>query len=230
MSLASSLWPYPGETLEAEIETLGNPGEPLGNVIEFPETLTETPRETEGKPTYSSEDLAKLVGVSVQALRRNWLPWIDRAQPHGARVGRRYTQRAYDLLLSLRCAKEDGRTAEQWLPQQLPPSPSAIVPVEVVQLGEARSSALTLARANRATALDLLDAVVLQLAEQDAVNDAISADIDVERIAADEALRIYKEQQVRAQVRAQFAQRKAALEGDRHAQQLQQFQGGRDGG
>jgi hypothetical protein len=206
-------------------EAPAKPSETQGNVLRFPETPIETPIETQRNPDYSSEDLAKLVGVSVQALRRNWLPWVDRAQPHGARVGRRYTQRAYDLLLSLRCAKEDGRTAEQWLSQQVPPSPSAIVPVEVVQLGEARSSALTLARSNRATALDLLDAVVLQLAEQDAVNDAISADIDVERIAADEALRIYKEQQVRAQVRAQFAQRKAALEGDRHAQQLQQLGG-----
>lgn len=219
-------WLYPGETLDTPIETQGNLPETQGNVLRFPETPVETPTETQGNPTYSSEDLAGVAGVSVQALRRNWLPWVDRAQPHGARVGRRYTQRAYNLILSLRCAREDGRSPEEWLRGQAPPIPSAIVPVEVVQLGESRSSSLTLARTHRAAAIDLLDAVVLQLAEQDAINNAIASDIDAERIAADEALRIYREEQIRAQVRAQFARRKADIEGDRHAQNLQQFQGG----
>lgn len=219
-------WLYPGETLDTPIETQGNLPETQGNVLRFPETPVETPTETQGNPTYSSEDLAGVAGVSVQALRRNWLPWVDRAQPHGARVGRRYTQRAYDLILSLRCAREDGRSPEEWLRGQAPPIPSAIVPVEVVQLGESRSSSLTLARTHRAAAIDLLDAVVLQLAEQDAINNAIASDIDEERIAADEALRIFREQQIRAQVRARFAQQKALIEGDRHAQQIQQFQGG----
>lgn len=219
-------WLYPGETLDTPIETQGNLPETQGNVLRFPETPIETPTETQGNPTYSSEDLAGVAGVSVQALRRNWLPWVDRAQPHGARVGRRYTQRAYDLILSLRCAREDGQSPEEWLRGQAPPIPSAIVPVEVVQLGESRSSSLTLARTHRAAALDLLDAVVLQLAEQDAVNAAIASDIDEERVAADEALRIFREQQIRAQVRARFAQQKALIEGDRHAQNLQQFQGG----
>jgi len=218
MTAYPSSWLYPGETLDGETET-------QGNVLGFPETPRETHPETQGNPVYTSEQLADLAGVSVQALRRNWLPWIERAQPHGLRQGRKFTQRAYDLVLSLRCAKSDGMTAEAWLAGQAPP-PTAIVPVEVVQLGEARSVALSLARANRATAMDLLDAVVLQLEEQDAIASAIAADIDAEVIAADEALKIYREQQVRAQVRAQFAQRRAVLEGDRHAHQLQQFQGG----
>ncbi|NJM57154.1 MAG: hypothetical protein HC857_06575 [Synechococcales cyanobacterium RU_4_20] len=103
-------------------------------------------------------------------------------------------------------------------------SAGVIVPVEVVEAGAAGNSSLALAQHQRAIAASLLEAVASAVHGQRHALAAQSGDIDVERIAASEALLIAREEQVRATVRAEFARQRQAQEEAAMAQQLAQFQ------
>lgn len=213
----------------------------------FPGNLSETPKETteQLKDNYSSQELAKMAGVSVQAWRKSWLHYLQQVAPiHQLKRGRQYTRLAAELTLHLKDARDRGWTGESWLELEAWPKwgnrneetpevlvdkafqSGAVVPVEVLEAGDAQHGALVEARKIRGFAQLLAQEMMTTLIDVATESAQGQQELNAEAIAADELLNIAQEEQIRAKVRAEFQQQKQAADAARLAQRMEQFKGG----
>jgi hypothetical protein len=220
------------------------------NLVAFPDNPVNPSRQPDNvvgqpsrQPDYSSADLATVAGVSRQSWIKDWLPHLAKITGlDPLRNGRRYTQLCSELNLSLLAARRSGQSSSAWVTSASARRPDqsvearaetvamaaevSIVPVAIEQVHTGQSLALT-----QAVQLQDLAQILLSRASQELqlntfqVNQTNSA-IDDAQIIATETARILHEEQLKAQVRAQFeAKRQAAIAQQLQAD-LQQLQGG----
>jgi hypothetical protein len=220
------------------------------NLIQFPDNPVNPSRQPDnvsrqpaGQPDYSSADLADTAGVSRQSWIKDWLPHLGKVVPLDAlKNGRRYTTLCSELNLSLLAARRSGQSSSAWVAAASAHRPGqsvadraavvaqasdlAIVPAVVGQALSLQSHAIGQAQGLADLAGALLDRTVQlisadrqQLIEGDAsIADAL--------IIAQETSRILHEEQLKAQVRAQFESKRLAAQSQQLQQDLGQLQGG----
>ena len=224
------------------------------NLIQFPDNPVSPSRQPDnvvgqpsrqpiGNPNYSSQDLADNAGVSRQSWIKDWYPHLAKVAPEsGLKDGRRYTKLCSELNLSLLAARRSGQSSSAWVAAASAHRPGqsvsdraavvaeasalAIVPAAVGQalntqsatIGQAQGLA-DLTSTLLARTVQLLDVDRQQLASGDA---AIADALVIARVTK----RILHEQQLEAQVRAQFEEQRLAAQSAQLQQDLGQLQQG----
>lgn len=215
--------------------------QPHSNLIGFPQP-SEQPSETS---LFTSQQLADVAGVSRQSWGKDWFKaFAAVAPPHDLKQGRLYTDLTYELTASLRQYRDQGMSISDWVSQIALPqwgrtapqwqqaavnaarSSGAIVPLEVRQASDASGQSLALASTTAATASALLDDVFATLdsisTQQRQTTDAAR----IQRLIAEESLKMAEELKLRAKIRAELEHRQAAKQDEVIRQQLEQFNGG----
>ncbi|NJR71054.1 MAG: hypothetical protein HC771_22300 [Synechococcales cyanobacterium CRU_2_2] len=223
--------------------------QPHSNLIGFPQPSEQPSRQPSEQPSatgfYTSQQLADVAGVSRQSWGKDWFKAMTAiAPPRDLKQGRLYTDLTYELTASLRQYRDQGMSISDWVTQIALPRwgrtapqwqqaavdsaahSGAIVPVEVRQASDASSQSLALASSTAGTAQALLDAVFSTLdnigAEQRQTADAAR----IQRLIAEESLKMAEELKLRAKIRAELESRQAAKQDEVIRQQLEQFNGG----
>jgi hypothetical protein len=195
---------------------------------------------------FSLADLLEVAGIVRQVWEKSWRPALERVAPEQIKVGKgKYTRTAMELCVSLRQARNDGLGIEDWVAERLAQqerqscmdaaianaeAAGAIVPTEVITLGSEAAQTLALAQSQASLASSFASAVLGRIHDQQLANSAQFASIEDQAVAAQAALQWARRQQIQAQTFAALDAQAQAIQQGAIAAQLQQFQGGRDGG
>lgn len=251
--MISQLWPYPGEDELNLAQTPPNPTKPHPNPTEnHPNPTQASPKPHPNltlvesgddlRVVFTLSDLLEASGVGETAYRKSWLPALEEVAPGQIQTGHgQYSRKAMALTVSLRAARDAGLLPRAWAAQQLAQQAQqarmdaaiaqaeecgAIVPVEVIALGDNAAQSLVLAKSQAGLANTFASAVLGRIHAQQQANTAQFASIEEQAIAAQAALQWAKRRQIQAQTFAALDAQAQALEQEAIATQLQQFQGG----
>jgi hypothetical protein len=192
----------------------------------------------------TAAQLAEIADITRQQWQRDWYSkFCEIVAIEELRDGRAYTPLCEAMTRSLLDAKANGMSPSAWVtrigrPQwgrvDEPIPPSAVVDVQSLAIVPSscglavaqQSNTLAVAQGFKGFAAAFLDRLSDGLISHDVESTATASAIAHAAIAADEMIKIAKEQQVRAQVRADFEARQQAAAAAVLAQQMQQLQGG----
>lgn len=238
------------QAFDAEFEVVGDSP---GNLLSFPDlsNSSATPRNssaTPGQPLRNgcatAAQLAQLAGITRQQWQRDWYSkFLEITTAELLRDGRSYTPLCEEMTRSLLDAKANGMSPAAWVTRigrprwgrvDDPIAPAAVVDVSALAIVPSscalamaqQSNTLAVAQGFQGFASAFLDRLSEGLISHDVEATATASAISNAAIAADELIKIAKEQQVRAQVRADFEARQQAAASAVLAQQMQQLQGG----
>lgn len=223
--------------------------QPNSNLVGFPQASqqpsqrpSQQPAET---PLYTSQQLAEVAEVSRQSWGKDWFKAFAKVAPrHDLKQGRLYTELTCELTRSLRQYRDQGWTIADWVSQIALPNwgrtdpqwqqaeidsaaaAGAIVPVEIRQASTASSESLALAIHTASTAQGLLDEVFTALDNIGTEQRQTAEAARIQRLVAEESLKLAEEMKLRAKIRAELEARQAAKQDEAIRQQLEQFKGG----
>lgn len=231
-------------------------GDSPGNLLSFPDlsNTSATLRNnsaTAAQPLRNgcatAQQLAEIAGITRQQWQRDWYSkFLEVVAVEQLRDGRSYTPLCEEMTRSLLDAKANGMSPSAWVTRIGRPrwgrgdeQPIALEAVDVSSLAIVPSSCgLAVAQQSNTLAVAqglqgfaaaflarLNEGLISHTIEATATNSAISD----AAIMADELIKIAKEQQLRATVRADYEARKQAADSAALAQQMQQLQGGQHG-
>jgi hypothetical protein len=239
------------QAFDADFEVVGDSP---GNLLSFSRNSSTTPEQqlsnnsaTTRQPLRNgcatAAQLAEIAGITRQQWQRDWYSKFSEIVGTDAlRDGRSYTPLCAEMTRSLLDAKSNGMSPSAWVtrigrprwgrvdepisPTVVDVSSLAIVPSSCGLAVAQQSSTLAVAQGFQGFAAAFLDRLSDGLISHDVESTATASAIAHAAIAADELIKIAKEQQVRAQVRADFEARQQAAAGAALAQQMEQLQGG----
>jgi hypothetical protein len=237
------------QAFDAEVEVVGDSP---GNLLSFPDLSNNsaTPRNssaTAAQPLRNgcatAQQLAEIAGITRQQWQRDWYSkFLEVVAVEMLRDGRSYTPLCEEMTRSLLDAKANGMSPSAWVTRIGRPrwgrvdEPIAIEAVDVSSLAivpsscglavAQQSNTLAVAQGLQGFASAFLDRLSEGLISHSIETSATNSAISDAAIMADELIKIAKEQQLRATVRADYEARKQAADSAALAQQMQQLQGG----
>jgi hypothetical protein len=218
----------------------------LGNSSTTPRNSSATAAQPLRNNSATAAQLAEIAGITRQQWQRDWYSRFAEIVPiEELRDGRAYTPLCEAMTRSLLDAKANGMSPSAWVdrigrprwgrvdepivPEIVDVSALAVVPSSCGLAVAQQSNTLAVAQGLQGFAAAFLDrlsdGLISHSIEATATNSAISD----AAIMADELIKIAKEQQLRATVRADYEARKQAADSAALAQQMQQLQGGQHG-
>jgi hypothetical protein len=239
------------QAFDADFEVVGDSP---GNLLSFPRNSSATAPQhssnssaTPAQPLRNgcatAAQLAEIAGITRQQWQRDWYSkFTEIVGPEALRDGRSYTPLCAEMTRSLLDAKANGMSPSAWVTRIGRPrwgrvdEPIVAAVVDVQSLAIVPSSCglavaqqthtLVAAQGLQGFASAILDRLTDGLISHDVETAATNSAIADAAIVADEMIKIGREQQLRAKIRADFESRQQSAAAAALAQQMEQLQGG----
>jgi hypothetical protein len=240
------------QAFDAEFEVVGDSP---GNLLSFPSngsaTAPQHPSNHSATPAQplrngcaTAAQLAEIAGITRQQWQRDWYSkFSEIVGSEALRDGRSYTPLCAEMTRSLLDAKANGMSPSAWVSRigrprwgrvDEPIAPSAVVDVQSLAIVPSscglavaqQSNTLAVAQGLQGFASAILDRLTDGLISHNVETTATNSAIADAAIVADEMIKIGREQQLRAKIRADFEARQQSAVSAALAQQMEQLQGG----